>query len=144
MLGFTVPSCAHRLVRSSAGGTSRGLADLAVGAAGGMLSRNGVPPHQKPSTADPVALSTQGGEPSKLPEQGYEGEHVEHKNMQTVTGNWTEEYGPTTAPARAPETPPAAPSPAPDAQSIKSACWRGTTAATLVVLAVTTLASLVE
>ena len=28
-----------------------------------------------------------------VPEQGFEGEAVEHKDMETVTGDWGKEYG---------------------------------------------------
>lgn len=32
--------------------------------------------------------------PEKLPEQGYEGKKVAHKNMETCTNDWRREYGP--------------------------------------------------
>jgi len=32
--------------------------------------------------------------PKKLPEQGYSGKKVEHKNMETCTDDWRREYGP--------------------------------------------------
>mmetsp|Transcript_122805 Transcript_122805/g.393388 ORF Transcript_122805/g.393388 Transcript_122805/m.393388 type:complete len:131 (+) Transcript_122805:39-431(+) len=37
----------------------------------------------------------------KLPEQGYSGDPVRHKNNETVTDDWGKEYGPTTAPPTA-------------------------------------------
>merc|ERR1719197_1185410 len=35
-----------------------------------------------------------GPEPPTLPEQGYHGDGVQHKDMETITGDWSNEYGP--------------------------------------------------
>merc|ERR1712137_343604 len=35
-----------------------------------------------------------GPEPAKLPEHGYWGEGVKHKDMESITGDWAKEYGP--------------------------------------------------
>mmetsp|Transcript_18252 Transcript_18252/g.54877 ORF Transcript_18252/g.54877 Transcript_18252/m.54877 type:complete len:128 (-) Transcript_18252:39-422(-) len=33
-------------------------------------------------------------QPQGLPEQGYHGEKVKHENMETMTSDWSNEYGP--------------------------------------------------
>mmetsp|Transcript_49509 Transcript_49509/g.107806 ORF Transcript_49509/g.107806 Transcript_49509/m.107806 type:complete len:142 (+) Transcript_49509:57-482(+) len=50
--------------------------------------------HAKPNATLQDAVENLKLNAGKLPEQGFEGKDVNHKDMQTVTSDWRMEYGP--------------------------------------------------